>query len=656
MQMFFKSGAWIILVLCLLYQSAAGNGKTEEEVTASPARITLGSLPYGSQDHTPLLRDFTIRGWPGKVSRAGIDLSHASGVKVLSQSKDNDSLVVHLAIDVPEFIRNEPFGVYVKRPIRLETTLPNQPQIIVSVAGWTTVNKTPRNFKDYLFDQNRRWQGSWGTPNMAGCVLAPLAVLLLGVAAALWMSNSPAFYLFKRGLSLIFFALYGLAITFLAFTYSRGAWIALAATLAIMAFSSRRWRGIVLLGSAVFVVIVIFLPAGMKRVESYSRIEGDLSIANRLRLWTGAWQMIADHPITGVGPDQFGHVFEEDYQQFEHTASNSTAVSDYLTFGAERGLFFLSLAVGSLILLLSKSYQSAARLNNGLQLTMASVLLSIMICSAFSTLWFVTEYKYLFFLALVGTTGFLIVQNARRSGWRKQITRVILLEARFVILTLVICGALAAASLLRQPTKSSDITIGTSSHRTLTAHFIQPRWKKPKGLIVYFPGEKGSISLLCHAVLRPLAARGWDIFIADDIIDSDGGKSLLLALQQRAPGEKLFLAGRGEGGRVAWLTASQLSSQIVIAGAGFDFLTTDLDPKHGGETVKQPFLIFHCLYDDRCSANPAICASRRAAFESLPLTVILNPNEAGYFSEDSIDWVKTVDRYFSRQLTGQFGL
>jgi O-antigen ligase len=649
-----KALARIILTFCLIHQPLFGqpdswNEDVDQVLTATPVRITLGPLPYGSRHQLTLFRNLTIHGLSENETLTGIDVSHASGVRIVNQRRNNNDILIRLAIDVTGFTRNEAFGGFIKKPIRLTTNSSRQPQLIVSIFGWTTLNETSRNFNDYFFDRNLRWSGWWGTPNMAGCILAPLCIFLIASGAALSTVVSRKYRFLGRCLGWVLFALYGVTVAFLAFTYSRGAWIALVVALTVMSLVFRRVRVFGVIGLTVFAAVIFFVPAGVKRVESYSSIKGDLSIANRIKLWTGAWQMIADHPLTGVGPDQFGPVFAEDYQRFDHTANNSTAVSDYLTFGAEHGLVLLSLITGSLACLLLASYQASIGRNNGFQFALASTLLGVLLSSAFSTFWFVTTYQYIFVLTVTALSGCLLVQTVRTGPWKQRALELLTLEARCVFSALIFTAVVAAVSTAGQSTQSSNLTLATTK-QMVTVHFIHTRWKKAKGLIVYFPNDPNSMPLLCHAILRPLAARGWDIMAPYNVTDSNEGSALIMALRQKAPTQRLFVAGGGEGGRVAWLTAAQTTRQNVVAGAGFDFLTMDLDTTRSARAMDEPFLVYHCLYDDRCSANPAICAQEGKAFKSFSLTILLSSCEARYFSQDSTEWIRAVDQYFSGQI------
>ncbi len=109
-----------------------------------------------------------------------------------------------------------------------------------------------------------------------------------------------------------------LAIT-LALTYSRGAWMAVIVAMGVALLVGFRWRhgkvttwkmtrrtwaiaaGACVLLMAVGVVAYPHLPERIKTIGS-----GVL----RIELWNSAAHMIADHPITGIGPDQFLNQFQ----------------------------------------------------------------------------------------------------------------------------------------------------------------------------------------------------------------------------------------------------------------------------------------------------------------------------------------------------------
>ena len=616
----------------------------ENSISASPSRIILGALPYGEKDDSILTRQLTIQGLPEPVNLAGIDLSQAGGVQVIKQEKTPDGLVLTLNIDLRQFASKQPFGSFIKKIIRLETNSTDEPQVVVPILGWLAVNDSSRNFNQFVFDGCERWQGWWGTPNMAGAVLAPLIVLLIGGMVWTWTTRSKKTAWLRIGISALLALEIFVLLLLLALTYSRGAWIAFAAGSLAMFSSPGPIRKPLIVALACFGLMLLFLPSGLKRVGSYAEIEGDLSIANRLKLWTGALQMMADNPLSGVGADEFGNIFERDYQTFGHTAQNSTAVSDYLTFGAEHGLLPLGVAVGVLLFVAGQAYRGGRHNNSILQLSLTSALISLMVASAFSTLWFVREYQRLFAFIIVALVAYWLRDLYKERNWRRQFLVNLKRLGTCMGGAGIVLTALAMASLWLLPTRSFGLKAEISESDPLEVRIFEPRWKVAKGVIVYFSDIHEDSALLDHSTLRPLSALGWDVVTASKEIDGAKANALLTTLHKVFPNLKTYVSGDGTGGKLAWLVASQ--SEIIQAGAGFDFLSEDLDPDRGTKILQHPFLVFQSLYDDQVSANPAIRAARGLGFADLPLTIILSPNTLGYFSEGRSQWVKSLDRYF----------
>lgn len=102
-------------------------------------------------------------------------------------------------------------------------------------------------------------------------------------------------------------------------TYSRGAWVAVTVAMGAALFVGFRWRqgrvtawrmtrrawvitgGVCVLLVVAGIVVYPLLPERVKTIGS-----GVL----RIELWKSAAQMIADHPLTGIGPDQFLNQFQ----------------------------------------------------------------------------------------------------------------------------------------------------------------------------------------------------------------------------------------------------------------------------------------------------------------------------------------------------------
>ncbi len=100
------------------------------------------------------------------------------------------------------------------------------------------------------------------------------------------------------------------------FTYSRGAWLASGVSLAVVAIPyvggmPRQARRRLLLwgtvGAVPFLLLVIGLALRVERLRSLLEREGTAFL--RLRLWQAALEMVRDHPLWGIGLDQFLYLY-----------------------------------------------------------------------------------------------------------------------------------------------------------------------------------------------------------------------------------------------------------------------------------------------------------------------------------------------------------
>jgi len=98
---------------------------------------------------------------------------------------------------------------------------------------------------------------------------------------------------------------------------TRGAWVAIAVTIAItsMLIAKSKLKGLAVL--LVLTVVISFavyqIPSLHQRVESISNVTTDQSNAERFLLWESARNMAEDYPLTGVGSGNFGDLYHEKY-------------------------------------------------------------------------------------------------------------------------------------------------------------------------------------------------------------------------------------------------------------------------------------------------------------------------------------------------------
>ena len=124
----------------------------------------------------------------------------------------------------------------------------------------------------------------------------------------------------------------------LAFTYSRNAWLGLAAGTAGLVVTARRGaRVAVLLAVAVAVVGTLSAGGVMQRARSILNPE-DATIRDRVAMWQSGLAMIRDHPLLGVGPGQV-RVWYPHYRRPEAVRlSTGHLHNSPIQVAAERGL------------------------------------------------------------------------------------------------------------------------------------------------------------------------------------------------------------------------------------------------------------------------------------------------------------------------------
>ena len=185
-----------------------------------------------------------------------------------------------------------------------------------------------------------RLYGSLGNPNLLGGYLVPIVPLAIG--AALHWRSWP-----NRLLAAVTALLAGTA---LVLTYSRGAWLGLAAGLACFAllwvwFALPRLQGrrqAVFCGLLLAALIGAVAMSGLLeplqvRLLSALAGRGDSSVNFRINVWMAAWQMLRDYVWTGIGPGQ--DAFNRVYPLYQQPMFNAlSAYSMPLELAVELGI------------------------------------------------------------------------------------------------------------------------------------------------------------------------------------------------------------------------------------------------------------------------------------------------------------------------------
>jgi O-antigen ligase len=195
----------------------------------------------------------------------------------------------------------------------------------------------------------RRVRAVYGSPNNLSLFLGRVIPLALAAAAA-----GVTRRLRKANVAALLVLLACLLLTF-----SRAGWLLSlpAAFLTVGLF--RRRRTLWVMVAALLVCFVVLLPlAGTQRLASLLNLEEGTTF-RRLELWKAAWEMIQDHPLTGVGLDNFLYRYP-DYMRPEAWQEPNLSHPHNIVLD-----FWTRLGVGGLavlVWLLASFYRSAVRL------------------------------------------------------------------------------------------------------------------------------------------------------------------------------------------------------------------------------------------------------------------------------------------------------
>lgn len=150
----------------------------------------------------------------------------------------------------------------------------------------------------------------------------------------------------------------------LALTFSRAGLIALGVAMTFVLFKAARERRfqILIASSVLIVLIAAFLPAAFwsragSIVPSIQRQEDTFGL--RVSLWKAGIRMVADHPITGVGPGNFKVALPK-YAQGVMMGRGLGAHNSYVSVAAEMGTVGLALFLLLHVIVLRRIHRASA--------------------------------------------------------------------------------------------------------------------------------------------------------------------------------------------------------------------------------------------------------------------------------------------------------
>jgi len=206
-----------------------------------------------------------------------------------------------------------------------------------------------------------------GNPNLLAGYLIP-AVALSAVAVFAWRGWLP------KALALTMF---GMNMICLVFTFSRGGWIGLVATMFVLLVLLVDWVSIhlpqllrrlalqLVLGAATATVVlaVAFVEPVRDRAASFLAGRGDSSNNFRLNVWAAVLEMIRDRPWLGIGPGN--DAFAKIYPFYQRPRFNALgAYSIFLEIAVETGLIGLGCFLWLVLVTLNQGWMQLRRLRS----------------------------------------------------------------------------------------------------------------------------------------------------------------------------------------------------------------------------------------------------------------------------------------------------
>lgn len=186
----------------------------------------------------------------------------------------------------------------------------------------------------------------------------------------------------------------------LIFTYSRAAWLSLAAAAVLYVFILLRVRFRYLLGAGVVLLGILLWnqealidklssnqaeSSGevIENIESISNISSDASNLERINRWNVAIEMWKDRPLFGWGPGTYQFVYAPFQKSADLTIISTNigdvgnAHSEYLGTLADSGLPALILFLVMLLVIIGTAYSRVLKLNGDDRLILLGVLLGL---------------------------------------------------------------------------------------------------------------------------------------------------------------------------------------------------------------------------------------------------------------------------------------
>ncbi len=588
-------------------------GRIEPWIHAEPTRIFLGSIGHGEKFADRKEHSIELRSETGGFSIISIEIpgiEDATWTADPSIGMESEAHQVSFMFSADAVGDGFPFGALATETILIRTGHKDAPQLEIPVMGMLSVNTSGRDYSEFLYDGNVRWEGPWPTPNVAGAILATGLVFWCGLAASIFAMTKG--YRWAQ-LAITVIALAGMLVGchFLALTYSRGGWMALGVGSISLLLGIRTPRIYPILLALTFAGAIFLLPAGLDRTTSTAQLTEDKSIHHRMLLWKGALQTMGEHPWTGVGAGKFGEVFERDYQHPEHKATYTTAINDFLTLGAERGIIPLIASTFGLLAIVGIGAWIGWTHRCPVLIGAGVTILTFLVACWFSSIAFSWKNSSFLLVSVAVILITSIVQMGRAKSLR--LTHLWLALIGGIVILLVVTATTIGAIRFALWDRPIQTVLKSGAVEVIS---VTPRHAPVKGTIIYFPDRMDEPPAVLKTIIRPLASIGWNAVV---FFKSESPSEAALEIRsflgqiQSEETHPLIVAGQGSGAQGAALLA-RMANEVRAT------VCRDL-PKSG--------------------VLPNIPGENPTAASSVPI-------EAKSRATDDPTWIAEIDRFASR--------
>ena len=218
--------------------------------------------------------------------------------------------------------------------------------------------------------------------------------LATALPLALWLVREPGF---RRVVAL---ASSATILSAVVLTFSRGAFVGLAAAGAWRVFAERRHLGVIIAGAFVaLATVLVLINVNANQVHKASLAKQKVAqenIRSRLDTWSGAARLAADHPLFGVGPGNFQSNFYRVTDRPSGSLLLTQVHNTYLDIASELGVFALILFASYLVMSFSHAVK-AEQMSLGPP-GLASALATALIVAAFAGSFISAQYSAPFWL------------------------------------------------------------------------------------------------------------------------------------------------------------------------------------------------------------------------------------------------------------------